>query len=635
MSVYESPFVGQDAPTKAEWREIILAGWSIPIREPFSQVQLARWAPKVTQGDYTLDSDDLISADIKSDFSGGGQIRRHKSGATTERFWDATDVDTEHPGQLALRTITYMTTGPNTSAAMPLGDYPGRDHFWASFGSTIAQWNPGTLSWTAGTDLTVIPTNTGVEYAGDFWIPCAASGIVQWDGTTPTVDAAVKAISLLLWDDKLLALTTDGELVIYNGTAWSAAAPALTLPTSKVPRSLVLFRDPSGNPAVYLVTDEDLWVYDPLIPKIYRTDVEFPYHPDHGLAASKWRSTDLYIAVGVGVHMYNGSVVSAVGLDRNDGLPAQLRGAIVDFADEYNGLMALVRGEQFGDSDAPTILMDETMVRDDPITMPAQKTISSLHRYTGLGWHKVWQSSDAAGAPTKVTVSRADGQYELWWGYAGRMYRHPLRRSFHNPDQGAEAGIDTFSPSGALLTGRTTHAMSGFDKLASHVVVTADEQHVGDFEVWWQTDRRAMTQLGTVTGPGVSVLGFDPDGDGFAEGDPYSWIEFSYRLRQTGAVTTTPLIESVVEKFIKLAHPVDSWTFDIPLDFPETWKGHGPAEIAAFLDSLTSDANARFHQLTIGDQSYRVRVAQSQGNGSSGADRRSLRKINVLAVPLG
>ena len=631
---YETPLGELSPPERAGWREIILAGWSIPIRDMFPKVQLARWAPKVTQGDYTLDSDDLISADIKSDFTGGGQIHRHRTSGTTQRFWDATGIDTEHPQQLALRTATYVSSGPNSDAAMPLGDYPGRDHFWASFGSTISQWNPMTNAWSAGTALGAVPTDKGVEYQGNFWIPASASGIIKWNGTAATIDATVTAISLLIWDQKLVALTTGGALRIYDGTTWSAAAADLTLPGSMIPRSLVLFRDPSGNPAVYLVTDEDLWVYDPLIPKIYRTDVQFPYHPDHGLAASKWRSTDLYIAVGVGVHMYNGSVVSAVGLDRNDGLPASLRGAIVDFADEYNGLMALVRGEQSEEGATTTILMDETMVYDDPIVMPERKTISSLHRYNGQGWHKVWQSTDAAGTPTKVMVSRADGQYELWWGYAGRMYRLPLRRGFHNPEQGAEAGIDIFTPSGNLLTGMTAHGMNGFDKLASHLVVTASDQHVGNVEYWWHTDRRGWTQLGTVSSPGVHVLPFDPDGDGFAEGDPYAWIEFDYRFRQTGGETTTPLIESAVEKFIKLAHPVDSWTFDIPLDFPETWKGRGPQEIADFLDELTSDLAPRFHKLIIGDRSYRVRVAQAQGQSASGSDKRSLRKINVLDVPL-
>jgi len=631
---YASPFGEQTPPERAAWREIILAGWSIPIRDTFQTVQLARWAPKVTQGDYTLDSDDLISADIKSDFTGGGQINRHRTAGTTQRFWDATNLDTEHPQLLALRTMTYATTGPNTDAAMPLGDYPGRDHFWASFGSTISQWNPMTLAWTAGTSLGAIPSGKGVEYKGYLWIPCSASGIVKWNGTVATLDAAITAVSLILWDNKLLALTAAGELRIYDGTSWSAADPNLTLPASKVPRSLVLFRDPSGNPAVYLVTDEDLWVYDPLIPKIYRTDVQFPYHPDHALAAEKWRSTDMYIAVGVGVHLYNGSVVSAMGLDRNDGLPANLRGAIVDFADEYNGLMALVRGEQSEEGASSTIIMDETMVYDDPAVMPERHTVSSLHRYNGQGWHKVWQSTDAAGLPTKVMVSRADSQYELWWGYAGKMYRHPLRRTFHNPEQGAEAGIDTFVPSGNLLTGTTAHGMEGFEKLASHVVVMANEQHVGQVEYWWQTDRRGWTQLGTVDAPGVHVLPFDPDGDGFAEGDPYGWIEFDYRFRQTGGVTTTPLIQSSTEKFIKLAHPVESWTFDVPLDFPESWKGRGPQEIADFLDELTSDANPRFHKLVIGDRTFRVRVAQAQGTSASGSDRRSLRKLNILEVPL-
>lgn len=80
--------------------------------------QLATLLGKVSFGDYTKDSDMLISSKIYSSFTGGGQVdRTAREGGDEGRFWFGS-LNTSYPSQLGLadevRTMEY--------AGLPLGD---------------------------------------------------------------------------------------------------------------------------------------------------------------------------------------------------------------------------------------------------------------------------------------------------------------------------------------------------------------------------------------------------------------------------------------------------------------------------------------------------------------------------------
>jgi len=242
-----------------------------------------------------------------------------------------------------------------------------------------------------------------------------------------------------------------------------------------------------------------------------------------------------------------------------------------------------------------------------------------------------------------VLVSSAGGAHEAWWGYNGNAYRMKLPKPWHNPEQAVRSGTIQFQTSGRIVSGKIDHAMPAFWKLASHAVVTPLDDHRGTYELWYHTDHTDWALLGTVTdGSDIAIFPFDPDGDGFAEGQYYRWIEFEERMTQatTGdsiypdPTKTTPLIWNVVEKYIKLPKKTTSFVLTVPLEMPEAWKGKGPDETANFLMSLPSDQAARFHKLIIGDDEYRVRVAQARRQRHTGSDFGSVLTINLLEVPL-
>jgi hypothetical protein len=602
---------------------------------------LAVFQPHITIGDPTKESDQILSVWIQSDWTGGGQIEKINESSDIQRFRYAT-AETRYPNMLTLppetTTHTSITTHDN---AYPIGDYAvaGTTLYWCSFDEELAYFDTATQEFiAAGDTLTDIPVNKSIVYDGKLWIPQGASGYDVWDGATTTHFTDILPVSFVEWDDKLVALETTGQVSTtqaYN-IGWNQRAE-LILKGDRIPRHLVVWWNQERQPTVFIVTNRDVWAVDFLVPVLYRTGLRFPVHPDHGLGATAWRDDAMYVSAGVGVHQLSlGGVVSPMGLDHDDGLPGDLRGAIVDMEPEYNGLLALVQGlgtTTFASDTAGIPVVEETMMRDASMMFPhaSLSAKSTLQRWTSIGWHTVWESASSNGVPTRVQVSEADGEYRLWWGYAGLMHSQLLRRSMHNPKQGAQLGIDRFAPSASLQTGRFDANMEAFSKLASNTEVQIDPLSEGRVDIYCQTDMSYpdWNFCGTVSDPGTTLVYFDGNGDGWPEGESFKWMEFRYDLFSTDPLKT-PIIQWITLKFIKIPLQTRSWTLSIPLQQPEQWEGRGAREMADDLDALAS--GDRFITFKHRDQTYRVRVSQVIGGDGTGFDLTSDRRVSLIEI---
>jgi|GEM_PF-6974789 len=604
---------------------VYLDGVPIPV-ESVRYVNLARFEPKFTFGDYNLDSDSLISSWIQGDWRGGGQAEDLDEGGQQQRYWFST-LETRYAKQLTLATESLAYTPTGAGNAMPVGDLGGV--FWVVRGTQLSRWD-GTAFVAAATLASPMLAKAGI-YQGKLYIPHGAAGYSTWDGTTLVAGiAGITPIAFALWDEKLIALEHDGQLSNFNGTAWTSPANS-KLDASLRPRTLVVFRNQRDEPALFVVTDRDMWVHDPTTPRLFRTGLNYPPHPESGRAAAVWSDTDMYVSVGVGVHRYGG-VISAMGLDQDDGLPPEYLGTIVDFEPEYNALFALIEGANAAPAIADPGGFEAGLYKDEEITFGAVSAASSLQMWNGTGWHTAWVSSGATGVPTFARVTTAGGDYALWFGYGTEMYRLPLRKSFHNPKQGRRLGIDRFSAEGYLNSGRFDGSMKGYTKLASHFLVQLDHatatERVG---VYYRTDRNpAMRLLGEVSTPGETILRFGVDAENFSRGEAFGWIEFEYRLVRGATVTQTPVMEFAILKFLKLPSATTaSWVLPVPVTFDDH-LGLGPKETMKFLDLLTT--SEAFYPFTLGDRTYRVRVAQNQGVNRTGLDERGNRLINLVEV---
>lgn len=336
-------------PTTALYGEVILAGVELPLAEASNGVAVSvvgQFPPKQVIGDVQRDDHQLLSSFIQSDWSGGGQIERVYVDTDLGRFWWST-LETRWPHALMLLPLTYEVDGPNTTGAYPLGDLKGV--FYACYDTALRSLSSATPPVIAGSwTLAALPVNKGVAYQGttgknQLYIPQGTSGYDQFDGTTVTHHASPPVQAFCAWDDKLYALGADGTLqYTTDGAAWQTTNVALD--GAHLPRNLVVFFDRWDNPTMHVITDSDVWAFDPA-GSLFRTELQFPSHPYQGLGSCVWRGS-IYVSVGSGIHRYTGQAITAMGPDRDDGLPIDYRGQIVDLAPGYNGVYTLIQGTQ-------------------------------------------------------------------------------------------------------------------------------------------------------------------------------------------------------------------------------------------------------------------------------------------------
>lgn len=636
-----------EQPREAEVNTV----WINEKRYPAARVQpnnLARFLQQVTIGDPTINSDDLFSALIQNDWRGGGQILESVEGSTDERYWDAL-INSEFTHQLSLPREVVTVEGPSGVFAAPGADF--NDRFHAVYGTTLVSWDTATDDWDTVKTLSNQPVGEMVEWNQKLYIPLGANGYDEWDPAgagTLTTDATIHAIGFVVWDNKLYTMTLEGGFRRFNNPGWTAPTNPgpLYLPSGTRPRKLVMYVNEQGDDVPFIATDRRVYSYDPIGDRLVGTRMHYPPHPELGHGFTNWRDEAIYTSAGIGIYAYNGSTIAPVGLDRNDGIPAQYRGHIASLAPWLNGITALVEGEASLGSTPSGAQFDVGVWRDTELVGPSQTTVSALWNYTGAGWHKWWQSS-TDGTPTWSYVSVADGEYRLWWGFGGDLYTIELPKNYHTPEQGLRAGIDRFQQTGFLETARYDMGMAGFFKLGSHTEVRLRDAlgngtSTGTVTVYYRTDLDQNYRiLGSTSQPGKAVfpipreprmiatdVGDDSDEHGIHDyehydGEHFGWIQFFLEFEQAkddaGAYipTYSPIVESFILKSIKLPLSGMAWIINIPLNFDASmWDDRDAHAMWHELNNLTT--NTQFVPFLHQNDYARCAVTQAIGEQMTG-----------------
>src|SRR3990172_6602119 len=235
--------------TQEAFDEVVIDNVSYPVTG-INFTGLGRFDPKVTIGDYSKESDQLLSSWIQSSWSGGAMVDDHIEGATDSRFRFST-LWTRSPGQLTLPPEFHRVAeaGSVLEAATDvrvIGDFLG-DFFVSGDGNLIrVEMDPAlcpNFPLRPTTPIVALggqPVARGVAYKDTLYIPLGLNGLATYTATGGIVtDGTKEAVSLVVWDNKLAMLTVDGELVLFNGTTWDAVTDGRTLPRDRRPRHLV------------------------------------------------------------------------------------------------------------------------------------------------------------------------------------------------------------------------------------------------------------------------------------------------------------------------------------------------------------------------------------------------------------
>ena len=621
--------------------QVILNGITLKTRGPVADTNLSVFGGKVVTGDYTKDSNPTLSAWVISDLSGGLGVVDMNEGVDVNRYAEGTFY-TRYPAMISRpfkvksmeEADSAWGTAIGTSAPRFLSDLlvSGTWQGIVSFGTAV--WRLSSTAGSLGT-LTAEPVNNAITYRGaaavDYVvIPMGASGVARLSTAYALTNTAASgtcpaAQALVLWDNKLLAIDTSGQMWYSTDptASWTSYGPTAKLPSGSVPRSMVRYFDRQGQPAVFVVTDTDVWQFDPNTPEFFSVDVNFPPHPSHGLAACRW-SGDLYFSVGIGVHRYTGGSLAAMGLDRDHGTQFYA-GPIIGggLVPGYNAMYALL-GRDADDS-----------YNFEP----------ALYEWSGTGWNCLWADSTPGWpVPHSMSISRHEDKYRLYWGYQilstdAHLLYIDLPRDFSNPRQlagasGSSWGAPTYTGeifAGEFLNSSTFDgAMKGYNKLANALDVTiADISSTGSLEVRYFTDNSSGvgTLLGTITSEGTTSLPFGTFTNGIYPGVPFERIRFKFTFTDT---TSSPfLMEAAVLSYVKITPSAYTWNFDA--DITTSSGGDSPQLILDQLDDIL-EAGVMVPFVLRG-VTYRVFVSQISGSVETGADESAYRRITLLQIP--
>lgn len=587
---------------------------------------------KSVTGDYQYDSHPVLSSHIITDLSGGHGIASLAEGADAARYRFGV-ADVRKTRQFTLPPHVQEFTDFAGDAYM-IGSINGT--IYAAIGTDIYSFDETTDAWTDTThNLTAVPVARAIRYKGDLYIPYG-TGYNIYDGTgAPTDEPDYDAISFCYWDTKLVMLTSDGQIhTSSDGATWASAGDDGTVDEGYTPRSVVGFRDSQQQPMPVIVTDQGLFNYDGGGPSLYMSDVEFPPHPDFGLGADKWRG-DLYIPVGMGMFRFTGSVQIPMGLDRDQGLPSQIRGKTVATLGDYNGLWALVSGAEISGDDTETWEFDSN---DEDWYVSESAVVSSLHIWTGYGWHCYWTSQDTTGSPTWLVATTEDSEYRLWWTVGTTIYSIRQSFDFANARALIESGTGWFAEEGYIEFGGFDAGMVGYTKIGNSALLRVkNASATNTVRVSYRVleEGTGWNLLGTVTSDGQHAFEMgDLDITGnIYKGVPFREIEFRLDwTREAGDahISESPIVESFVFSYLKIIPAFHSFT--AKLEMTEDFEGYSPAQQLAKIEELL--AADRFYALEHRGEVYRVRLSGAGGFDFAGEhEDRSSRTINIIEIP--
>lgn len=600
---------------------------------PIEMSGISTFPPKETQNDWTRSDHPVLSSYVQSDTTGGGQILTVDEATDGSRYWFST-LETRYPRQVSLGRLFGNLFVIGAEVVIPLGDFGYEKFMFASIdegGPTykLRERGPDPLSTVTVGDLDARPLVTGgVYFAGSggisrFFI-CVEGGYQIYDGTTlGSLIADVEPISLCKWDNKLYALQADGK--IWESTSGDSASwvNIVTLDPSEYPVELVEFYDRSDEYALHVIARGGVWAVDWATPKLYKTKISVPYHPDSGRASAIF-NTDLYISYGLGVKKYTGGSIIPTGLDRDFGLPAEFRGHIVSMCGTQDGVVALVSGP------------------DTPGTDPGDPPPSLVMLWNEDGWHCLW-AEYSSSSPSRICVSNnEDGTYRIYWGDRGALFSQDISFDQFNP---LTRGDDwEFVDDGYIEYGDLDFAMSGQKKLIDSIEVrvrdiTATETVTvkyaldGTFDYVTLGVINAQPDYGIVRLPlganGTHLDGVTPRYDGVIANSIRVRLELA---RDSGIgvdTTVTPIVESMGVVYQKLMSPLRGFVFNVK-GTDDTYNGKTMAEIQDFLlDMVTTGYKVPWWHR---GEWRSVRLAGVSGWDLSGAGILGGREVSVVEV---
>lgn len=578
---------------------------------------------KIKFGDYTREDDVLQSSWMVADYSGGLGITQFGDPQQySTRYWFAL-AETRHPRQLGL--LPLVSNQGALAGVTQITTFNGQT-LLAEGGTLVVPNESG--GFTVAATLSAPPLES-VLYKGVLYFALGSTHLLQrYDGASvsdcaPLSGSLNGASMLTTFEDKLIALGSDNAIYwTIDGDVWTKGGSA---PVGSGHFNQVLtYFDESTLPAIHAIGKDGLWGYDFDTGIWARTPLIWPLHPYVG-RATVWRGI-LYCPVGMSVYSYNGTYITNMGPDRDEGLPAAYNGYIKELVPTHAYLYCVVNSIA-----EATGALSDVLQQGSPwhsAVLPPVSYRGLLLAGDGNSWHAVWQSDIGI-----VAIGLSDGEqaYRLWWASGGQTYSTDLPVSLPNPLSNPSS---QFEPSGYVISSWFDAQWSEIDKLAISLRVrgrnlSASERY--EIRAQFEDEDAPWELLGQSQGSTRKLRFLVDEASG---GRLFRRLRLRIDLFRGSDPKRSPIIDHVTLNFTREPYPL--WSYSFTLDLTKACDGQTPRQQRAALKAAITARKTFWFAYTDPDrqtpQQLRVKFARSLGTSLTGLDKRSLVNLSVIEI---
>ena len=645
--------------------EIFLNDTYYPLTRPVRSTLASIYPAKVVIGDTTKDSQLRSSIIAWADWRGGIGINRMEGAGGVNRAWYST-CQLRYKNHLVLPGLATESESPTHGLADAtigaINTYGGEVYAaWngsVSEDAKIYKYNNTNDDWGSALDTTADQVTDSVVFTdagGTTYLVFAhydsnGSNYTYYNGSSWVPASAAKATKYLVaWDERLWGISHAGQLWYATAIDTEINDAVLPLPDGSITK-LFVARNALGIPVIYAATTHGLFAHNADNAMWEATQMDFPVHPDNGKGTVRWRDS-VYIPSGNGIYKYingnNAAVITVVGPDRDDGMPAEKRGAIRYMAGSHNELLVGLDARAAPSSISASSIPYQWMSHQGSPVITPDSGYSSILGYNDMGWEVKWQSSILGRGFDSIHVSDSYSAYRVWWGHNNIVHFMDLPKDIINPSEVAEFAYAT---SATHETPWFNAGQSEVDKLALKLRIEAQDLTAADKEivkVEYATDYSESYTTAIATLNSTTMYAHTGEGDGSSGTYAYSFasgigtkfraIKFRLTLERDDADSTglekfnTPDVVSLTLEYRKKLPA--KWGHTVDVDITNAYKGNTPKDLRVALITAiesTTLVEFTFRDDSGGTRNYYVDVVAAQGMEFTGHDERGSTTIQVV-----
>ena len=644
--------------------EISLNSVRYPIEGPVQTVLASIYPSKVVLGDTTKDSQLRASVAAWTDFRGG--IGAEEVVAVDEplnRAWWS-NLNLRNQGHLVMAPLTEDATETFDNVMGILVEFEDAIYGTANNGSSteLYKFNDGANNW--GSNLQTLDANAtdaiAINLGGtDYMIIATTSSYWHTSDASSFTQDTVNTKYVAEWDDRLWGIDAAGQL-------WWSHTIGTEVNDAKLPLGggsdevADLFVAPSGTgePILYGATRTGLWAHDADNSRFIQTELSLPFHPQAGEGCVRWRDS-IYYPAGLGVYRYTPSAstafVTAMGPDRDDGVPTAYRGFITGLIPTHNDLLAMVDGSA-PPAELPAIWGGYGQLGDSHAVEGTG--YSSLLAWNEQGWEVKWVSSVTdnnqmrAGIVANAyagTGAKKSTKYRVYWGENETLHFMQLPVAVENPRQRTTF---EYAASGEHITPWFSANQSEVEKLALRLKVEVENASSTEYVVCsyaldgndadsaWVRLTDSHTTDSTFTGSsadpinsisGSGITAFLFGGVSAPAGTAFRSIRFKFELARGNDRAKSPDIRSITLEFRKKLPA--KWGHSVTVDLQHPYGGRSTNELRAALVAATEASSLvefTFRDDGSNERNYYVDVSAVEGLEFTGHNESGTTKILLV-----